>query len=87
MAEPAELEGLVQFPSHCQPSNTERFSVLFMFDDQAKLSYLITSGVILSSLQKAQQSLFAVYIRSGQSLPVHCLSNVYFTLNDLKKEL
>ena len=28
-----------------------------MFDDQAKLSYLINSGAILSSLQKAQQSL------------------------------
>ena len=87
MAEPAELEALVQFPSHCQPSNTEMFSILFMFDDQAKLSYLINSGAILSSLQKAQQSLFAIYIRSGQSLPVHCLSNIYFTLNDLKKEL
>ena len=58
-----------------------------MFDDQAELSYFINLGVILSSLQNTQQSLFAIYIRFGQSLPVHCLSNIYFTLNDLKKEL
>ena len=48
IAEPAELKALVQFSSHCQPSNTERFSILFMFDDLAKLNYLINSGVILT---------------------------------------
>ena len=79
MAEPAELEALVQFPRHCQPSNTEMFQfyLCLMTIDQAKLSYLINSGAILSSLQKAQQSLFAIYIRSGQILPVHCLYTVY----------
>ena len=46
MAETAELEALVQFPSHCQPLNTEMFSILFMIDDQAKLSYLINAGAI-----------------------------------------
>ena len=53
IAEPAELEALVQFSSHCQPSNTEMFSILFVFDDQTKLSYLINSGAILNFLQKA----------------------------------
>ena len=42
----------------------------------AELSCFVYSGVILSSLQEAQHSLFAIYIKSGQSLPVHCLSNI-----------